>query len=143
MHIWVFFFLMVRRPPRSTRTDTLFPYTTLFRSVPTHPTSMGRAIPHAEILVCRPDGSLADDDEPGELVHCCPLVAKGYWQDEQRPAQRFRPAPPAWDHGGTAAWAGDRQSAVEGKSVAVSVQLGGGRCLNKTTQQTGRYDRQV
>src|SRR3546814_15910572 len=30
----VFFFLMIRRPPRSTRTDTLFPYTTLFRSVP-------------------------------------------------------------------------------------------------------------
>src|SRR3546814_19500278 len=28
-----FFFLMVRRPPRSTRTDTLFPYTTLFRSI--------------------------------------------------------------------------------------------------------------
>src|SRR3546814_14563567 len=27
-----FFFLIVRRPPRSTRTDTLFPYTTLFRS---------------------------------------------------------------------------------------------------------------
>src|SRR3546814_11732797 len=30
--ICVFFFLMIRRPPRSTRTDTLFPYTTLFRS---------------------------------------------------------------------------------------------------------------
>src|SRR3546814_19262855 len=29
----VFFFLMIRRPPRSTRTDTLFPYTTLFRSM--------------------------------------------------------------------------------------------------------------
>src|SRR3546814_19183152 len=29
-----FFFLMIRRPPRSTRTDTLFPYTTLFRSKP-------------------------------------------------------------------------------------------------------------
>src|SRR3546814_3812515 len=29
----VFFFLMIRRPPRSTRTDTLFPYTTLFRSI--------------------------------------------------------------------------------------------------------------
>src|SRR3546814_5620268 len=29
-----FFFLMIRRPPRSTRTDTLFPYTTLFRSIP-------------------------------------------------------------------------------------------------------------
>src|SRR3546814_6589830 len=29
---YMFFFLMIRRPPRSTRTDTLFPYTTLFRS---------------------------------------------------------------------------------------------------------------
>src|SRR3546814_3605084 len=33
IRIVVFFFLMIRRPPRSTRTDTLFPYTTLFRSV--------------------------------------------------------------------------------------------------------------
>src|SRR3546814_15241532 len=32
MMVYVFFFLMIRRPPRSTRTDTLFPYTTLFRS---------------------------------------------------------------------------------------------------------------
>src|SRR6056297_2176908 len=31
--VGIFFFLMLRRPPRSTRTDTLFPYTTLFRSV--------------------------------------------------------------------------------------------------------------
>src|SRR3546814_5612009 len=31
-HFFCFFFLMIRRPPRSTRTDTLFPYTTLFRS---------------------------------------------------------------------------------------------------------------
>src|SRR3546814_12044739 len=30
--LYCFFFLMLRRPPRSTRTDTLFPYTTLFRS---------------------------------------------------------------------------------------------------------------
>src|SRR3546814_11107102 len=32
----LFFFLMIRRPPRSTRTDTLFPYTTLFRSKGRH-----------------------------------------------------------------------------------------------------------
>src|SRR3546814_14855554 len=31
-YILILFFLMIRRPPRSTRTDTLFPYTTLFRS---------------------------------------------------------------------------------------------------------------
>src|SRR3546814_1221669 len=30
--VYIVFFLMIRRPPRSTRTDTLFPYTTLFRS---------------------------------------------------------------------------------------------------------------
>src|SRR3546814_15692268 len=33
MHLVLIFFLMIRRPPRSTRTDTLFPYTTLFRSL--------------------------------------------------------------------------------------------------------------
>src|SRR3546814_5380357 len=32
IYLLLFFFLMIRRPPRSTRTDTLFPYTTLFRS---------------------------------------------------------------------------------------------------------------
>src|SRR3546814_5117753 len=40
LHSWFmfsFFFLMIRRPPRSTRTDTLFPYTTLFRSSPMNP----------------------------------------------------------------------------------------------------------
>src|SRR3546814_5702210 len=39
----MFFFLMIRRPPRSTRTDTLFPYTTLFRSSsPWHHASAGQ-----------------------------------------------------------------------------------------------------
>src|SRR3546814_7384822 len=33
--LYCLFFLMIRRPPRSTRTDTLFPYTTLFRSLAT------------------------------------------------------------------------------------------------------------
>src|SRR3546814_13979757 len=37
MVVSLFFFLMIRRPPRSTRTDTLFPYTTLFRSVARQP----------------------------------------------------------------------------------------------------------
>lgn len=75
--------------------------------VASHPTSMGREIPHAEILVCRPDGSIAADDEPGELVHCGPLVAQGYWQDAERTAQRFKPAPPSSIYGGTAVWSGD------------------------------------
>ncbi|MFN7029319.1 MAG: acyl-CoA ligase (AMP-forming), exosortase A system-associated [Sphingopyxis sp.] len=72
-----------------------------------HPTSMGRAIPHAEILVCRPDGTITADEEPGELVHCGPLVAKGYWQDGERTAERFRRAPRASEYGGMAVWSGD------------------------------------
>src|SRR3546814_9188407 len=40
-----FFFLMIRRPPRSTRTDTLFPYTTLFRSAVRRRTSVFIADP--------------------------------------------------------------------------------------------------
>src|SRR3546814_15017690 len=39
-----FFFLMIRRPPRSTRTDTLFPYTTLFRSCHDPHCSLNRSI---------------------------------------------------------------------------------------------------
>src|SRR3546814_15586486 len=38
------FFLMIRRPPRSTRTDTLFPYTTLFRSVSAPPPGGGYTV---------------------------------------------------------------------------------------------------
>ncbi|HKX22185.1 MAG TPA: AMP-binding protein, partial [Rhizorhapis sp.] len=75
--------------------------------VSSHPDSMGKAIPFAEILVVRPDGSLTADDEPGELVHAGPLVAKGYWQDAERTAERFRPAPPASVYGGIAVWSGD------------------------------------
>lgn len=75
--------------------------------VATHPDSMGSAIPHAEILVVRADGSLTDDDEPGELVHCGPLVAQGYWHDAERTAERFKPAPAASRYGGTAVWSGD------------------------------------
>ncbi|WP_420144038.1 acyl-CoA ligase (AMP-forming), exosortase A system-associated [Sphingobium sp.] len=75
--------------------------------VDSHPDSMGRAIPFAEILVVRPDGSVTGDDEPGELVHCGPLVAQGYWRDPARTAERFRPAPPASRYGGMAVWSGD------------------------------------
>src|SRR3546814_14991195 len=46
-----FFFLRIRRPPRSTRTDTLFPYTTLFRSVPAHGRITRRILPSAPSIV--------------------------------------------------------------------------------------------
>jgi acyl-CoA ligase (AMP-forming) (exosortase A-associated) len=73
-----------------------------------HPDSIGTAIPFAEILCVGSDGSLAAPDEEGELVHCGPLVAQGYWRDGERTALRFRPAPAVSLYGGTAVWSGDR-----------------------------------
>ncbi|WP_426258734.1 acyl-CoA ligase (AMP-forming), exosortase A system-associated [Sphingomonas sp. DC1600-2] len=75
--------------------------------VDAHPDSIGRAIPFAEIMVVRPDGSPAAGGEPGELVHAGPLVAQGYWHDAQRTAERFRPAPAWAQSGGLAVWSGD------------------------------------
>jgi len=70
--------------------------------VDSHPTSMGKAIPHAEILVVNDRGEIAADGEEGELVHCGPLVAQGYWQDAARTAERYKPAPAASRYGGMA-----------------------------------------
>jgi acyl-coenzyme A synthetase/AMP-(fatty) acid ligase len=76
--------------------------------VDSHPTSMGKAIPFAEILVIDDKGEVAADGAEGELVHCGPLVAHGYWQDPERTAERFKPAPAQSTYGGTAVWSGDR-----------------------------------
>ncbi|MGH3859107.1 acyl-CoA ligase (AMP-forming), exosortase A system-associated [Actinokineospora sp.] len=57
------------------------------------PDSIGRAIPNAEILVVRPDGTECDPGEHGEIVHRGALVALGYWNDPRRTAERFRPCP--------------------------------------------------
>jgi acyl-CoA ligase (AMP-forming) (exosortase A-associated) len=81
------------------------------------PDSVGTAIPFAEVMVVRPDGSEAEAEEEGELVHAGPLVAQGYWRDSERTAQRFRPAPARSRYGGTAVWSGDR--AVRGRDGLV------------------------
>src|SRR3546814_6227132 len=49
-----FFFLMIRRPPRSTRTDTLFPYTTLFRSRSRSHAASARSTSRCAIRPMRP-----------------------------------------------------------------------------------------
>ena len=57
------------------------------------PESMGKAIPNAEILVVREDGSPCAPGETGELIHRGSLVAMGYWNDHDKTAERFRPLP--------------------------------------------------
>jgi acyl-CoA ligase (AMP-forming) (exosortase A-associated) len=57
------------------------------------PDSIGKAIPNAEVLVLREDGSLCAAGEPGELVHRGALVSMGYWNDREKTAERFKPVP--------------------------------------------------
>ncbi|HTD05650.1 acyl-CoA ligase (AMP-forming), exosortase A system-associated [Undibacterium sp.] len=59
------------------------------------PDSIGKAIPNAEVLVVRPDGTPCAPNEAGELVHRGALVSLGYWNDTQKTAERFKPLPPA------------------------------------------------
>jgi len=57
------------------------------------PESIGQAIPNAEIMVVREDGSECAVNEPGELVHRGALVALGYWNDPEKTAERFKHSP--------------------------------------------------
>src|SRR3546814_12659890 len=82
----MFFFLMIRRPPRSTRTDTLFPYTTLFRS-PSHdcdctaeasaaPIVQGGALFGCHYRVCSP-GNPAQITAPLDILQQLVRVHEG------------------------------------------------------------------
>ncbi|MDR1423769.1 MAG: acyl-CoA ligase (AMP-forming), exosortase A system-associated [Azoarcus sp.] len=57
------------------------------------PDSIGKAIPNAEVLVLREDGSECAADEPGELVQRGALVGLGYWNDPDKTAERYKPLP--------------------------------------------------
>jgi len=75
------------------------------------PDSVGKAIPGAEVLVVRKDGSLCGPGEVGELVHRGALAAMGYWNDPEATAERFRPAPGQPEglcRPDVAVWTGDR-----------------------------------
>lgn len=84
----------------NTRVYLMYGLTEAFRStwlppeeLDRRPDSMGKAIPGAEVMVVREDGSPCAPGEPGELVHRGALVSLGYWNDPERTAERFRPAP--------------------------------------------------
>jgi len=83
-----------------TRPYLMYGLTEAFRStylppdeVDRRPDSMGKAIPNAEILVVREDGTPCAPGEPGELVHRGVHVALGYWNDPEKTAERYKPVP--------------------------------------------------
>ncbi|KIO48824.1 acyl-CoA ligase (AMP-forming), exosortase A system-associated [Nitrosospira sp. NpAV] len=84
----------------NTQVFLMYGLTEAFRStflspeeVDRRPDSIGKAIPNAEVLVLREDGSLCAAGEPGELVHRGALVSMGYWNDREKTAERFKPIP--------------------------------------------------
>lgn len=95
----------------------MYGFTEAFRStylapeeINRRPGSIGKAIPNAEVLVLREDGSHCVPGEPGELVHRGILVAMGYWNDAEKTVTCFKPIKPL-QAGLTlteiAAWSGD------------------------------------
>src|SRR3546814_17058377 len=101
---------MIRRPPRSTRTDTLFPYTTLFRSLGL--VDAERFDEGAQVRQRR----LADADDAD---------IRRFDQSQLDLRQTAR------DRGGRHSARGDRKSVVSGKSVSVRVNFGARRKLKK------------
>ena len=88
--------LLRKRVPKA-KPFLMYGLTEAFRStylppdeVDRRPDSIGKAIPNAEILVLREDGSPCDADEPGELVHRGALVGMGYWNDAEKTAERYK-----------------------------------------------------
>src|SRR3546814_12620052 len=124
---------MIRRPPRSTRTDTLFPYTTLFRSI-VGPHDLLRPPQNAVAVE-----AVAGGDVGNMAVDGVAAARRGMRrQDESlrvlpedldhvelgRPAAIDRQQPECWPQS-------DRKSVVEGKSVSVRVDVGGCRIIKK------------
>ena len=75
------------------------------------PTSIGKAIPNAEIFVINTNNEECKPGEEGELVHRGPLVAQGYWNDAAKTSARYKPLPASLTDGRTvtelAVWSGD------------------------------------
>src|SRR3546814_19140627 len=133
---------MIRRPPRSTRTDTLFPYTTLFRSRRSRRTARFRRFFDAKPrLTHRP--------QPPHRRSCrgagkeCPLfqARQGNARAAERlatplsslRAQRSNDAYPGHEYLAAVQFLSrsDRKRVVSGKSVAVRVDIGGRRFIKK------------
>ena len=88
--------LLRQRAPRA-KPFLMYGLTEAFRStylapdeVDRRPDSIGKAIPNAEILVLRDDGTPCATGEVGELVHRGALVGMGYWNDADKTAERYK-----------------------------------------------------
>src|SRR3546814_21150061 len=127
---------MIRRPPRSTRTDTLFPYTTLFRSpveeylladLPEHKTGEYDRGEVTNLAISR--GTLTAEERKKINDHISVTID----MLEQLPfPKHLRKVPEyAGGHHEQMDGTGDRTSVVKGKGVSGRLDRGGGRIIKK------------
>src|SRR3546814_13263702 len=119
---------MIRRPPRSTRTDTLFPYTTLFRSNPDARQRSG-----ARIGDDRRQPGTVDAERPSARNRARQSRLHGIDRLLSQRNHAFRRLHPANDR------QSERKSAVKGKSVSVRVDIGGSRMIKYTKHKNNIY----
>src|SRR3546814_17421454 len=116
---------MIRRPPRLTRTDTLFPYTTLFRSPDTD--RLPAAAQHGQAGGQRAGAGLGPAEQGADHRRGTPFGPSHAGRRPGGPAERHRQQPRR----------PDRTSVGEGKRVAGRLDLGGRRIIKK--QNTSPY----
>src|SRR3546814_14676232 len=114
---------MIRRPPRSTRTDTLFPYTTLFRSRSRAKARFISSLKYWTFNQLRP-------------MRCFTIFAMFFiiWRGSSSSAESLSSRishGSALRHASKARYCLDRKSVAQGKSCSVSVALGGGGNIKK------------
>src|SRR3546814_15676411 len=130
---------MIRRPPRSTRTDTLFPYTTLFRSI-MRIADVQLTFP-AILIALLIDGlsrSVLPRELHADIWFYVLVLAIGlsFWVQYARTVRSSAMVERSKEYVQAARVIGippllDRQSGVEGKSVSVRLDPGGGRIIKK------------
>src|SRR3546814_15438827 len=118
---------MIRRPPRSTRTDTLFPYTTLFRSPGTPPRSRAAGAWAASASAASRETETGRSSglhgSSGRTAHYCRFCRRRkapVWPGSPDQADGVR----------------DRKSVVSGKRGSVRVDLGGRRLIIKNKRRS-------
>src|SRR3546814_14024639 len=134
---------MIRRPPRSTRSDTLFPYTTLFRSQVADVNdgfSLSQPKFFAEVQKMLGDVPLAQWQaylRYHAIANAAPYLSRPFQQEafafNAQTLNGQKEMKPLWKRvlNATNDGMGDRTSVVQGKSLQVRVDLGGRRIIKK------------
>src|SRR3546814_19674886 len=120
---------MIRRPPRSTRTDTLFPYTTLFRSAAAAPGEIGKRVERGgRIAETRDQLAIGDRPDPGRAEEAKPRDMRCVSHARGRRAARCRRAGGRYSRGASPPPSAQARAAPASERTAPPPPPGPARC---------------